>query len=118
MNPDIHNELTSVRDRHRALVTSDRQLLCILGWDRAKSREAIYVYHARKGIQLSKMPLKYKGFRRPVGFRAAGDNYAVVLDSEKGSLFDVRNNAFIRSVMTWTGQATTDGRFGLSAPPG
>ena len=76
------------------------------------------MYHARKGIQLSKMSLKYKGFRRPVGFRAAGDNYAVVLDSEKGSIFDVRNNAFVRSVMTWTGQATADGKFGLSAPSG
>ena len=64
------------------------------------------------------MSLKYKNFRRPVGFRAVGDNYAVVLDSEKGNLFDVRNNSFIRSVTAWTGQATADGKFGLSAPPG
>ena len=43
---------------HEALIISDRQLICVLGYDKPKSKEAIFVYHAKKGIMLNKIGLK------------------------------------------------------------
>lgn len=106
----------AIRNKFRALITGDRQSICILGWERVKEREALFVYHARKGLLLHKIPLKYSNYRRPTGFVALSDSHAVVLDAEKGNIFDVRNRLFLRSVLRWTGQATLDAKHGLSAP--
>ena len=39
---------------------------------------------------------RYKGYRRPIDFRDIGESYAVVLDSEKGNIFDVRFHYYER----------------------
>ena len=37
-----------------------------------------------------------------MGFRAVGDNYAVVLDSEKGNMFDIRCDTLVSDAVSVT----------------
>ena len=75
--------------------------------------------------------------KRPLKFMAFRESLAVIVDSEKGNILDLRlespsksildfrkssfllcrNKRFVRSIRQWTGQATgEESRFGLSAP--
>jgi hypothetical protein len=40
-----------------------------------------------------------------------------LIDCEKGNLVDVVNKKFVKSLAGWDGSHTTDGKYGLVAPP-
>lgn len=75
--------------------------------------------------------------KRPLKFMAFRESLAVIVDSEKGNILDLRlesikralnfrflkssflcrNKRFVRSIRQWTGQSIgEEARFGLSAP--
>eukprot|EP00095_Tigriopus_kingsejongensis_P002553 maker-scaffold309_size213625-snap-gene-0.21 protein:Tk02553 transcript:maker-scaffold309_size213625-snap-gene-0.21-mRNA-1 annotation:"glutamate ionotropic kainate 1" len=81
---------THVQDRLKAIITGDRETLGILSFDKTKDKDVINVYHARKGLLLHKVSLKYQGFRRPTTFVSIGLHLVVIVDPEKGNLIDLR----------------------------
>ena len=44
-------------------------------------------------------------------------NYLAHGNPEKGNFIDIVNRKFIKSVPCWNGSSTSDGKFGLYAPP-
>lgn len=68
-------------------------------------------------VPVADLAHRQQGLRQPQGFCAVSECHVVIVDGEKGSIFDVRNKLLVRSVKAWTGEVTADGRFGLSATP-
>ncbi len=97
--------------------SNDKTFLAILAYDKSKAKDCVNVYHAKRGVFLHRVLLKYHQFKRPLKFMPFRDNCVVIVDSEKGNIVDLRNKCFIRSIRHWTGQSIgEESRYGLSAP--
>ncbi|XP_059080387.1 NACHT and WD repeat domain-containing protein 2-like [Tigriopus californicus] len=106
---------TPVQDKLKAVLTGDKDMLAILGYEKTKEKDVIFVHHAKKGLLLHKIQLKYPNLRRPLSFIPSGFHQAIIIDPDKGKLVDIRNKSIQRSCKGWTGQGVDQNRFGLSA---
>ena len=79
----------------------------------------LYVYHSESGELCHKIPLKPETNVKDVTnmVRVTERPYCVaLLEGDRASLYDVKNKRWTRTLASWTGVTTRDGRWGLSAP--
>nr|XP_018912430.1 PREDICTED: NACHT and WD repeat domain-containing protein 2 isoform X2 [Bemisia tabaci] len=100
-----------------AVVTCDDQNIVAIGADKGH-REAVYVFNARTGQLVSKIPLRIPGvkdimFLVPMPHKA---NLIAMIDPEKATLLDTRSKRCSRTLPRWGGNCTKDGKYGLYAP--
>eukprot|EP00094_Tigriopus_californicus_P008486 TCALIF_08178-PA protein Name:"Similar to KIAA1239 Leucine-rich repeat and WD repeat-containing protein KIAA1239 (Homo sapiens)" AED:0.19 eAED:0.24 QI:10/0.13/0.1/0.83/0.62/0.73/30/118/1888 len=55
---------TPVQDKLKAVLTGDKDMLAILGYEKTKEKDVIFVHHAKKGLLLHKIQLKNKSIQR------------------------------------------------------
>ena len=79
----------------------------------------LHVYHSQSGEMCQRIPLKPETSVKDVTNLVAVTErpYIVaLLENEKTNLYDVKNKRWIKTIHSWTGVTTKDGRWGLSAP--
>ena len=79
----------------------------------------LHVYHSQTGEMCQKIPLRPDSSVKDVTnlLPVTERPYIVALqEGEKTHLYDVKNKKWIKTLQSWTGVTTTDGRWGLSAP--
>ena len=77
------------------------------------------MYHSESGELCHKIPLKPETNVKDVTnmVRVTERPYCVaLLEGDRASLYDVKNKRWTRTLASWTGVTTRDGRWGLSAP--
>ncbi|XP_046986255.1 NACHT and WD repeat domain-containing protein 2 [Schistocerca americana] len=99
------------------VVTCDDSYIVVLGADKG-ARDCLYVYNARTGASMHKIPLRAASVKDVVSLIAMPHKAQLValIDAEKGSIIDIRQKRVVRSVPKWGGSCTKDGKFGLYAP--
>ena len=99
------------------IYTSEEDHLVCYGFE--KMKHTLFIYSSKTGQLVATMVVKYTGFKEVLKIVALPDKPGVValIDAEKGNLIDVVNRKFLRSISSWDGSYTKDGRFGLHAPP-
>ncbi|XP_023701873.1 NACHT and WD repeat domain-containing protein 2 isoform X2 [Cryptotermes secundus] len=100
-----------------AVVTCDGMNIVLIGADKG-SRDAIFVFNARNGSLVNKIPLKQsatKDISMLIAMRHKAHLVAAI-DSDKGTILDIRKKNIVRTVPKWSGGCTKDGRYGLYAP--
>lgn len=95
---------------------TDAQFFIAYGYE--KQKEMLFVFHAETGDFLHKIPVKYPNFKEVSQIVALPDKpgHVALIDVDKGNIVDVKNKRFVRSIASWGGKCTKDGRYGLYAP--
>ena len=99
-----------------SLLSQDETHVISCGLD--KGRTHLYVFSCQDGAAVSKILLKYSGFKDLNRMVALPEKpgWVGLIDGEKGTIMDVINRKVIKTIPCWDGSYTTDGRFGLYAP--
>ena len=99
-----------------SLLSQDENHVISCGME--KGRTHLYVFSCQDGATVNKILLKYTGFKELTKMVALPEKLGLVglIDGEKGTIMDVMNRKVIKTIPSWDGSYTTEGRFGLSAP--
>ena len=113
---DIEFEYT-YRKYVDVLWTSDESYIVCYGFEKMKNH--LYIHSNKSGKLLHKILVKYDGFKEVNNMVVLPEKAGTValIDAEKGSIMDVVNKKFVKSIMGWGGNHTKDGKYGLCAPP-
>jgi hypothetical protein len=97
--------------------TADEDMIVCYGWDKLKP--TMFVFSAADGAAISRFPVKYPGMKEAHRLVPLPDRPGTValVDAGQAALLEVTSRRFLRSVPGWDGQCSSDGRFGLFAPP-
>merc|ERR1719206_1663443 len=100
----------------KVVMTSDEHPLVCYDADKVKSH--LYIHTMKTGNLVSKVMVKYNGFKEVTKIIALPDKPSVValIDVDKGNLMDIIQRKFIKSIPCWDGTCSKDGRYGLYAP--
>jgi len=100
----------------KVVMTSDEHHLVCYDADKVKSH--LYIHTMKTGNLVSKVVVKYNGFKEVTKLIALPDKPSVValIDVDKGNVMDIIQRRFIKSIPFWDGTCSTDGRYGLYAP--
>ena len=88
-------------------------------YDPSRVQGLLHVYHSQSGEMCQRIALKPETSVKDVTNLVAVTErpYIVaLLENEKTNLYDVKNKRWIKTIQSWTGVTTKDGRWGLSAP--
>ena len=97
--------------------TADEQMVIAYGWE--KQKPTLFLFSAVDGAVLDRVLVKYpnmKDAKRLVSIPGRAGTVALV-DPAQAALMDVATRRFLRTIPGWDGQCSSDGRFGLFAPP-
>ena len=99
-----------------SLVLQDESQVVACGLD--KGRTHLYVFSGQDGSLDSKILLKYNGFKDLTKMVALPlkPGWVGLIDGEKGTIMDIINKKVIKTIPSWDGSYTSDGKFGLYAP--
>ena len=97
-------------------LTQDESWLVGLGWE--AERPVIFVFHTDSGEFLHTLPLKMATIKDVVRMVPVRDkhNTIALIEGDKATVCDLKNRRVVKTIPCWTGQATSDGRWGLAAP--
>jgi len=100
----------------KVVMTSDEHHLVCYDADKVKSH--LYIHTMKTGNLVSKVVVKYNGFKEVTKLIALPDKPSVValIDVDKGNVMDIIQRRFIKSIPCWDGTCSKDGRYGLYAP--
>merc|ERR1712106_756036 len=100
----------------KVVMTADEHHLVCYDADKIKSH--LYIHTMKTGNLVSKVVVKYTGFKEVTKLVALPDKPSVValIDVDKGNLMDIIQRRFIKSIPCWDGTCSKDGRYGLYAP--
>ena len=86
------------------VMTADAQFFIALGSE--KSKDLLFVYHLETGQFLHKFLVKYPNLKDITLMVAIPDKPSLValIDMDKGSMVDVRNKKFVKSIPQWGGK--------------
>ena len=84
-------------------MTSDEHHLVCYDADKVKSH--LYIHTMKTGNLVSKVMVKYNGFKEVTKIIALPDKPSVValIDVDKGNLMDIIQRRFIKSIPCWDG---------------
>ena len=97
-------------------LTQDESWLVGLGWE--AERPVIFVFHTDSGEFLHMLPLKMASIKDVVRMVPVRDkhNTIALIEGDRATICDLKNRRVVKTIPSWTGQATMDGRWGLAAP--
>jgi len=100
----------------KVVMTSDEHHLVCYDADKVKSH--LYIHSMKTGNLVSKIMVKYTGFKEVIKLIALPDKPSAValIDVDKGNIMDITQKRFIKSIQFWDGTCSKDGRYGLYAP--
>ena len=97
-------------------LTCEGAYLIILAWEK---KGIIHVYHTQTGELCHKIPLKpetnVKDITNIVNLPER-PYFVALLEGDKANLYDVKNKKWTKTIPSWNGITTKNGRWGLSAP--
>ena len=105
------------RKHLNVLWTSDESYVVCCGFEKTKTH--LFVFSFSDGSLVSKILLKYNGLKEITKMVPFHDKPGLIglIDGEKGNIMDIVNKKFVKSVPFWDGSSTSDGKYGLYAPP-
>lgn len=113
----VEYNLKSGTDYKNFVVSTDDTYLVVFRND--KKNDSLAIYLAADGSQLHNVKLQFPNyvpdFTSMVPMHK-NPHYIAIIDAEKGSLINVKDKKFVRSIPKWNGRATKDDKFGLYAP--
>lgn len=112
----IDYSIKTFADYKDFVVSSDDTYLAFYRND--KKTDLIAVFNAELGTHVHNIKLQYTDYNSVFNIVAlhSNPNHIALIDSEKGSLINIRDKKFIRSVAKWNGKSTKDGKYGLYSP--
>jgi len=113
---DVPRKVKATSDYRSFVFTSDEKYLVFF-----RDNLSLAIHLAANGSHIHNLKLTYAGhksamiqaFLSPM-FKVA--HQVAVIDNEKGSIINVRDRKFVRSIKNWNGRQTRDDRKGLYAP--
>ncbi|XP_063218680.1 NACHT and WD repeat domain-containing protein 2 [Bacillus rossius redtenbacheri] len=98
-------------------ISCDGQNIMVMAADKG-SRDSIHVFSSRTGSLIAKIPLKLSAAKDISALISMPHkpNLLALIDSDKGSILDVRSKRIVRMIPKWCGRCTKDGKYGLYAP--
>lgn len=101
----------------QAIITSDGLHMVLCAADKT-NRDCILTHNALTGQFEHKISLKQSGIKDCSGLIAMPHkgHLVAVMTPDKGSIFDIKNKKYLRSIPKWGGMVTKDGKYGLYAP--
>ena len=99
------------------LFTSDESNVVCCGVEKGKTH--LFVFRLADESLAHKILLKYNGLKEINKLVALPDKPDLIglIDNEKGNIMDITSKKLIKSIPCWDGSSTTDGKYGLYAPP-
>ena len=99
------------------LLTSDESHVVCCGTEKGKAH--LFLFNLSNSDLAQKILLKYNGFKEINKLVVLPDKPGLIglIDSEKGNIFDIVGKKLIKSVPCWDGSSSSDGKYGLYAPP-
>lgn len=99
-------------------ITFEGAYLIVLAWEK-KIQGILHVYHTQTGELCHKIPLKpetnVKDITNIVSITEK-PYFVALLEGDKANLYDVKNKKWIKTIPSWNGVTTKNGRWGISAP--
>ncbi|KAI8121835.1 NACHT and WD repeat domain-containing protein 2 [Lucilia cuprina] len=101
----------------QAVISADAAYIIVCTVDK-NNKDCLAVYSATNGTFISKVLLKSCSIKEvvslvPMPHKAS---QVAVINSEKGSIMDIKTKKHIRSIPKWGGNITKDGKYGIYAP--
>ena len=101
----------------QSVISSDGTYIIVCTVDKA-NKDCLAVYNATNGTFISKVLLKGCAIKEiitlvPMPHKAT---QVAVINSEKGSIMDIKTKKHVRSIPKWGGSITKDGKYGIYAP--
>lgn len=98
------------------MTADEHHVVC---YDADKTKNNLYIYSMKTGALVHKMMVRYPGLKEVSKLVALPDKPSVValIDVDKGNLMDINQRRFMKSIPFWDGTCSTDGKYGLYAPP-
>lgn len=111
-------ELEGQKKYKPGALTCDGLTLVIPTTNKAGETNILSVYHAKTGVHLYKVTLKYSNYVEITSVIAmpTEPSQIGVVDPGKGIIYDIKKKSVVKQVNKWNGIVNPSGRYGLYAP--
>lgn len=101
----------------QAVISADAAYIIVCSVDK-NNKDCLAVYSATNGNFISKVLLKCCSIKEVISLvpMPHKSSQVAVINSEKGSIMDIKTKKHVRSIPKWGGSITKDGKYGIYAP--